>query len=223
MLTFRSACLLLQICLALFLCMKHKTRQLLKRCLLSLPCCCSQPSTIQLPYLKYRTLPTHSEVVAFSLVGCYWSVLAPPFCWTKFPKIVAKLKRSFRNFLRNLLRNSPRNVSCFPGRYKSPPTKFHQIFPIGDFKFQIEFQIKFHQKFHKQTSAGLAALKVWGVWVCARLPMSLLQILFIIFWFDTLNFYRLWERIALSVNGWPSLQYCRYRVVCFCDVCRSSL
>ena len=31
---------------------------------------------------------------------------------------------------------------------KSSP-KFHQIFPIRDFKSQMEFQIEFHQKFHK--------------------------------------------------------------------------
>ena len=44
------------------------------------------------------------------------------------------------------------------GRQKSHPPKCHQMFPIGNFKFQIEFQIKCHQKFHKHTSAGLAAL-----------------------------------------------------------------
>ena len=76
--------------------------------------------------------------------------LAPPFCWAaerSFRKKSRNLKRSFRNFLRNSPRNSPWNFSYFPGGSKSPPPKFHQFFPIGDFKFQIKFQIKFHQKF----------------------------------------------------------------------------
>ena len=84
-----------------------------------------------------------------------------PSAERSFRKKSRNLKRSFRNFLRislrNLPRNSPRKISCFPGRSKSPPPKFHQIFPTG-MKFQIEFQIKFHQKFHKHTSAGLATL-----------------------------------------------------------------
>ena len=76
---------------------------------------------------------------------------------------VSEKRREIWNeiLLRNLPRNSPRNFPCFPGMLKSPPPKFHQNFPIGDFKFQIEFQIKFHQKFHIHTSAGLAALSYY--------------------------------------------------------------
>ena len=67
---------------------------------------------------------------------------------TKFPKFSPKFAPKF----------APKCfVLCWQVEKSSP--KFHQIFPIGNFKFQIEFQIQFHQKFHKHTSAGLAALR----------------------------------------------------------------
>ena len=86
--------------------------------------------------------------------------LAQPFCWTKFLKKVAKFKTKFGS------KFAPKFAPKFVPKFfvlswqveKSSP-KIHQIFPIGNFKFQIEFQIKFHQKFHKHTSAGLAAPK----------------------------------------------------------------
>ena len=111
----------------------QNSRQLLKRCLLSLSCCCSPPSTFQLPCLKYRTLPTHCCLLA------RWLLL----------------------------------------------------------KFE-----------------GLKSV-YFRPWISFRFCF--------LFWFDTLNFYRFWERIALSVNGWSSPHYCRYGVVCFRDICRSSL
>ena len=66
----------------------------------------------------------------------------PEICSEICPEILSEISRAF-----------------LAGRNVHPPN-FHQIFPIGDFKFQIELQIKFHQKFHKRTSAGLAALRL---------------------------------------------------------------
>ena len=72
---------------------------------------------------------------------------------TKFPKFSPKIAPKFApKFVPKFI------VLSWQVEKKSSP-KFHQIFPIGNFKFQIEFQIKFHQTFHKHTSAGWAALK----------------------------------------------------------------
>ena len=85
-------------------------------------------------------------------------ILAPPFCWTKFPKKVAKFETKFPKFfseIRSEIR--PKNFVLSWQVEKSSP-KISPDFSHRRFQIQIEFQIKFHQKFHKHTSAGLAAL-----------------------------------------------------------------
>ena len=90
-------------------------------------------------------------------------LLAPPFCWTKFPKKVAKFETKFPKFSPKFAPKFAPNFSCFPAWQveKSSP-HISPDFPIGDFKFQIEVHIKFHQTLHKHSSAGsLAALTFW--------------------------------------------------------------
>ena len=93
-------------------------------------------------------------------------LLAPPFCWTKFPKKNSpNLKRSFRNFPRNLLRNLPRNslrhFPRFPGRSKSLTPNFTR-FSTSEISISNRIPNQISPKNHKtHTSAGLAALIVW--------------------------------------------------------------
>ena len=75
-------------------------------------------------------------------------------CETKFPQFSPKVAPKFAP------KFSPK-YSVLSWQVEKSSPQFHQLFPIGDFKFQIEFQIKYHQKLHKHTSAGLAALTLW--------------------------------------------------------------
>ena len=87
--------------------------------------------------------------------------LAPPFCWTKFPKKVAKFETKFPKFSPKF---APKFAPKFSPKFlvlswqveKSSP----KISPdLSHRRFQISNRIRsrIHRKFHKHTSAGLAA------------------------------------------------------------------
>ena len=86
-------------------------------------------------------LPEKSLRSQFCLFAFWESLLASHFCWTKFPNKAQNLKRCLWKVHWNLPWNSPRNLWCFPGRWKSLPQKFHQIFPFSHRRFQISNQI----------------------------------------------------------------------------------
>ena len=69
--------------------------------------------------------------------------------------------------------NLPRNFisAVLAGRKVFPP-KFHQIFPIRDFKFQIKLQTRFRPKFSQYTSAGMATLTMRSTFGNSSLPKT---------------------------------------------------
>ena len=97
-------------------------------------------------------------------------LLALPFCWTKFPKNVAKFKTKFPKFS---LKFAPRFVPKFAPKFFvlswQVEKSSRQISPDLSHQKFLKLQIKFQIKFHKHTSAGLAALTF--VMLCCRTAM----------------------------------------------------
>ena len=101
-------------------------------------------------YLSQRRNTVSESAVSNTAQWISWP--SPTFCWTKFPKKVAKFETKFPKFSPKFapkfaLKFSPKCPVLSWQVEKSSP-QISPDFPIKGFKFQIEFQTKFHQTFH---------------------------------------------------------------------------
>ena len=75
------------------------------------------------------------------------SFLAPPFCWTKFPKKVANLKRSFRNLIEICPEIRPEIFRAFLAGRKVLPKHFTRFFPSEMSNFKSKSKSNFTNNF----------------------------------------------------------------------------